>query len=148
MISTFRILKGQCHEVLCMRFVASKFVPQPPDSKPKAVSKINSNSSRYSNSKLIPCCAPPPPTGSNPRLWPPRGGSNPMVWPPPGDRILRCGLSRRIESYGVAPPAGSNSTVWPSSRDWGSGIGLSVVASSGGIRLFAVAPPGGSDFPL
>jgi hypothetical protein len=92
-------------------------LPTPPDSYPKAVSNITTNSPRYSNSKLIPRCGPP-------------GGFDPTVWPLPQDRILGCGPHRGIESYGVAPPAGSNPMVWPPSR---------------GIESYGVAPPAGSN---
>ena len=98
-----------------MQFFSSKHVSRPPDSYPKAVSNINSNSPRYSNSKLIPRCGPPRRIRSH-GVAPP-AGSNPTMWPPLLDRILRCGPSRRIESYGVALPAGLNPTVWPSPRD-------------------------------
>jgi hypothetical protein len=114
--TSFAVLKGQCHEIFCMQFFSSKHVSRPPDSYPKAVSNINSNSPRYSNSKLIPHCGPPPPRIRSYGVVPP-AGSNPMMWPPPRARILRCGPSRRIESYGVAPPAGSNLKVWPLPQD-------------------------------
>jgi hypothetical protein len=102
-----------------MRFFSSKHVSRPLDSYPKAVSNINSNSTRYLNLKLIPCCGPPP-ENSIPQCGPsrriesydvaPSVGSNPKVWPLPQDRLLRCGPSRRIDSYDVASPAGSNPT--------------------------------------
>ncbi len=94
--------KGTVSRNFFMQFYSLKHVSRPPDSYPKAVSNINLNSPRYSNSNLIPRCGPPPLE----------------------DSILRCGPSRRIktydvaplrgiESYGVGPPAGSNPTVWP-----------------------------------
>jgi hypothetical protein len=110
------VIKEQCHEIFCMQFFSSKHVSRPPDSYPKAVSNINSNSPRYSNSKLIPHCGPP-------------RGFDPTVWPLPQDRILRCGHLCGIESYSVAPPAGSNPMVWP---------------PPGGIESYGVAPPAGS----
>jgi hypothetical protein len=135
-----------------MQFFSSKHVSRPPDSYPKAVSNINSNSPRYLNSKLIPRCGPP-------------GGFDPMVWNLPQNRILQCGPLCGIESYSVAPPSGSNPTVCPSrrttllglerdrdigrDRDWDRDRDRTFrCGSSRGIRLSAVAPPAGSDFPL
>ncbi len=136
-------LKGQCQEIFCMRFVASKFVPQPPDSYPKAVLNINSNSPRYSNSKLIPV-VPPPLAGSNPTVWPLLGdrilrcgpppiigdrGSDFLLWPLPGDRTFRCSPSRGIRLSAMAP-SGDRTFRYSPSR----GIGLSVLATPGGSR--------------
>jgi hypothetical protein len=126
-----------------MQFFSSKHVSRPPDSYPKAVSNINSNSPRYSNSKLIPHCGPP-------------RGFDPTVWPLPQDRILRCGHLCGIESYSVAPPAGSNSMVWPPPGEsnpmvWPllqDRLSWDLKGTGTGIELSAVAPPGGSDFPL
>ncbi len=123
-------LKGHWHEIFCTRFFESKLVPQPPDSYSKAVSNINSNSPRYSNSSQIPLCGPPwriwsynvaPPVGSLrwTCMWgkshgvAPPGGSNPKVCPPPpppGDPILRCGPSQGTELSAVAPAVGSTAT--------------------------------------
>jgi hypothetical protein len=87
-----------------MQFFSSKHVSRPPDSYPKAVSNINSNSPRYSNSKLIPCCGSPRRIRSY-GVAPP-AGSNPTVWPSPRDRILRCGPSCRIDSLGTTKGQG------------------------------------------
>jgi hypothetical protein len=157
-----------------MQFFSSKHVSRPLDSYPKAVSNINSNSPRYSNSKLIPRCGPPP-EDSIPRCGPsrriesydvaPSVGSNPTVWPLPQDRILRCGSPRGIESYGVAPPAGSTlGTRKGQGHGQGQGLGQGQGSDfplwplprdrtfrcgpSRRIGLSAVAPPGGLDFPM
>jgi hypothetical protein len=132
---------------------SSKHISRPPDSYPKAVSNINSNSPRYLNSKLISRCGPPPPLEDS-ILWcgpscriqaynvAPSAGSNPTLWPLLQDRILQCGPPpRRIESYGVAPPAGSTLLGLERDRDRDCG-------PSRGIGLSAVAPPGGLDFPM
>jgi hypothetical protein len=136
-----------------MQFFSSKQVSRPPDSYPKAVSNINSNSPRYSNSKLIPCCGPPWRIRSY-GVAPP-AGSNPTVWPCLRDRILRCGPSRRIDSLGtkkgqghgqgqgLGQGQGSDFPWWPLSGDRTFRSG-----PSRRIGLSAMAPPGGLDFPM
>jgi hypothetical protein len=92
-----------------------------------------------------------------------------MMWPPPRDRLLQCGPSRRIESYGVAPPPRkieSYSVAPPAGltllglerdrdrdrdRDMGRDRDRDRTFRCGpsqGIRLSAVAPPAGWDFLL
>ncbi len=53
-------LKGTLTRDILHTVLKSKLVPQPPDPYPKAVLNLNSNSPRYSNSKQIPRCGPPP----------------------------------------------------------------------------------------
>jgi hypothetical protein len=93
------------HAVFCL-----ESRPQPPHSYREAVSKKNLNSTRYSNLKPIPCCVSPPL----------RIGSSGV--PPLGIWSYSVALSRRIESYGVAPtgdpilqcvpPGRSDPSVW------------------------------------
>jgi hypothetical protein len=52
-------LKGHWHEIFACGFFASKLVPQIPYSYSEAISNMNLNMPRYSNSKLIPRCRPP-----------------------------------------------------------------------------------------
>ncbi len=116
---------------------------------PKAVSNINLNSSRYSNSKQIPRCGPP--GGSYPTMWPSPGDPIPRCGPPPlffifyflflQYPILWCGPSRGIVTMNMyvrwiprcaPPPAGSNPKVWPPPGD----------------PILRCFPPRVSNFPL
>jgi hypothetical protein len=83
-------------------------------------------------------------------MWPPPRYRI-LRWPLPQDRILRCGPSRGIKSYNVAPPAGSALLGLERDRDMGKDRDRDRTFCCGpsmGIGLSAVAPPTGSDFPL
>jgi hypothetical protein len=120
------VLKGHWHDIFCTRFFKSKLVPQPPDSYPKAVSNINLNLPRYSNSKHIPWCGPAPPE----------------------DLILRCGPPWGIWSPGVAPPplGIQSSGMWPLLRDCYEHV--CEVNPTWGSDSAMWPPPGVSNFPL
>jgi hypothetical protein len=116
-----------------MRFLPSEHVPQPPDSYPKAVSKII-QMARYSNSKSMNWRGP----SRKIRL------SNVALFP--RDRFLRCGPPRGIESNSVAPrgiesckvasPVVSHLSVWPTS-----GYRFFFFGPSRGTGSYGVAPP-------